>query len=152
MSNPACLCDSNVCVADLETYNLGNILRKAVLQGYPLGDTVFCSLETSEMERLQLTDPSLHVCKGKLQNFQNHLRDREKYLCIKLCYRKPSDDFFYKHSENIPRRKSLNSGSPHPKETSLCFNSSKKNLTSLFYSETTQLCLDWMNFLPLLSF
>lgn len=104
MYNLACLRDSNVCVADLETYNLGNVLRKTVLQGCPLIDIVFCSLENSEMERLQLTDPSLHVCTGKLQNWQNHLRDRKKYLCIKFCYTKPVMIFFYKHSENIPRR------------------------------------------------
>lgn len=146
MYNLACLRDSNVCVADLETYNLGNVLRKTVLQGCPLIDIVFCSLENSEMERLQLTDPSLHVCTGKLQNWQNHLRDRKKYLCIKFCYTKPVMIFFINTVKTFLEE--LEFRFPPSQGNKPVFHFFQKNpLTSLFYSETAQLYLDRMKFL-----
>lgn len=101
MSNLVCLCDSDAHVVDIETYNLGNVLRHSDSQWCSFSCPVSFNLDSSAMKRLQLTNPSLHA---KIQNCQNHLRAREKYLCIKLWYRKPSDNLFYKHSENIPRR------------------------------------------------
>lgn len=107
MSNLVCLYDSDAHVVDIETYNLGNVLRNSVSQWCSFSCPVSFNLDSSAMKRLQLTDPSLHACTAKIQNYQNHLRAREKYLCTKLWYRKPSDNLFYKHSENIPRRVSI---------------------------------------------
>lgn len=101
VSNLVCFCDSDAHVVDIETYNLGNVLRNSVSQWCPFSCTVSFNLHSSAMEKLQLTDPSLHACTAKIKDCQKHLRAREKYLCIKLWYRKPSDNLFYKHSEKL---------------------------------------------------